>query len=301
MLSSHSDLVIPPETHFFHSSQHLKKEFQQTQKKELFRKKLIDFWYDQKTRMRDMGLSKEQVLNTAKKLDISDPVNLFTLQLTMYRLERDTLIVGEKTPRHMLHIPDILDAYPNAKIIALFRDPRAKAYSEIKAQFGSPSVLVSTRRWRKYVKTHEQLERELVSRQYMMLRYTDLISDVEGTLQKICTFLGVSFEEQMLNYFDRNETGFAKGEISWKKQTLEPIQQNRNDEWKSGLTDWQIALIEDSAGEYLEKMNYKSRNGKALTQPKKVFYQSMDFSRSVWATLSGSREEGYHDPNHFKL
>lgn len=301
MLSSHSKLIIPPETHFFHSYQNLKKEFQEADHKDLFRKKLIDFWYDHKTRIRDIGLSKEQLLKEAKRLDISDPIDLFTLQLTMYRTERGKAIIGEKTPRHMLQIPQILESFSNAKIITLFRDPRAKAYSEIKTQFGSPSVLISTNRWRNYVRAHERLENELPSHQYMMLQYLDLVSDVEGTLKKICTFLGIQFEEQMLNYYDREEIGFAEREQSWKKQTLKPLQKNKNEEWKSGLTDWQIALIEDSAGNHLEKMDYESWDRATLSRPKKLFYQSVDLCRSIWSTISGSRTEGYHDPNHFKF
>ncbi len=301
MLSSHSDLVIPPETHFFHSSQHLKKELQQAQQKEKFRNALINYWYDQKTRIQDMDLRKEEVINESKRFNFFDPVDLFTLQLTLYRVERNKAIVGEKTPRHMLHVPDILDAYPEAKIIALFRDPRAKAYSEIKAPFGSPSVQISAKRWRKYVQTHERMVEELPSNQYMMLRYTDLISDVKGALQKICTFLGVNFEEEMLNYHKRTETGFAEGEKSWKKQTLKPLQKNRNDEWKSGLSNWQISLIEELAGRYLKKMDYQKWNDISLYQPQKMLYQTIDFGRSAWSTLSGSRKEGYHDPNHFKL
>ena len=85
------------------------------------------------------------------------------------------------------------------------------------------------------------------------------------------------------------------------KQTLKPIQKDKNEEWKSGLANWQIALIEDSAGQYLTTLNYPKWDSDSLSQPKKMFYQSIDYSRSVWATVSGSREEGYHDPNHFKL
>jgi hypothetical protein len=300
MLSSHSELIVPPETHFFHSYPHLKNEFEGAEKKTAFREKILDFWYDQKTRIRDLNLQKGEVLKLAKTLNLVNPLELFTLQLTMYRVERDKLIVGEKTPRHMLHVPDILDAYPGAKIISLFRDPRAKAYSEIKAQFGSPSVLVSTQRWKKYVQVHEQLKLELDKKQYLMLLYSDLIADPEGVLQKICDFLGVSFEKQMLNYYERDETGFALGERSWKKRTLKPIQKNRNEDWKTALTNWQIALIENKAGDYLKRMKFKIWNARSLPFTKKLFWTAVDYSRSVRAEITGSRKEGYVDPHTFK-
>jgi hypothetical protein len=300
MLSSHSKLVIPPETHFFHSCQNLKKQFSRSVNKEEFRDKLIEFWYENKTRIRDAELKKNDVLREANNLGISNPVDLFTLQLTMYRVERDKKVVGEKTPRHMMHIPEILNSYPKAKIISLFRDPRAKAYSEIKAQFGSSSVMISTKRWRKYVELHEKYKDELPDHKYMMIRYSDLIADVEGTLRVVCNFLNVSFEEMMLNYYNREETGFAKGEKSWKKQTLKPLQEDKNEEWKSSLKDWEIALIEKTTGNYLEKMGYQKWLESGLGFPKQLFYQSVDFSRSVWSTLTDSRDEGYVDPNRFK-
>ncbi|MDZ7720694.1 MAG: sulfotransferase [Balneolaceae bacterium] len=301
MLSSHSELIVPPETHFFHSYQHLRDEYNRTTEKSSFRDGLVDFWYDHKTRIRDLDLQKEDVLQLANNLNLTAPLDLFILQLTMYRIQRDKPILGEKTPRHMLHIPEILAAFPDAKIISLFRDPRAKAYSEIKTKFGSPSVFVSAKRWRKYVQVHQRFEKELSDEQYMMLRYTDLISDVEGVLQKICAFLGVSFQEQMLNYYNRDEKGFADGENSWKKQTLKPIQKNKNKEWKSALTDWQIVLIEKHTGKYLKYMNYQKWSEASFSFPKKMYWQAIDFSRSVLATLSGSRGEGYSDPNKFTL
>lgn len=300
MLNSHSEMVIPPETHFFHSFAHLENEFRKAAPKGPFPKKIIDFWYDQKTRIRDLGLDKSEVLTLAKKLGVESPLDLFTAQLTLYRKQRDKRIIGEKTPRHILQEEEILNAYPKAKIITMFRDPRAASYSEIKADFGSPSVAVTTRRWRKYVEMHERLQRELPSNQYMMLRYSDLIADVPGVLQSICDFLGVKFEETMLEYYKRDEIGFAEGEKSWKEGTLKPIQKNKNEEWKSALKDWQIALIEDTAGKYLQKLGYRE-NGKSLSIVKKLFFQCVDLGRSAWATVTGSRKEGYKDPHTFKI
>lgn len=300
MLSVHSDIVVPPETHFFHSVNSIQKKFREAVEKKDFSKKLINFWYDHKTRIRDLGLSKEQVLELAEREKISDPVGLFNLQLTMYRKERDKKIIGEKTPRHILKTDEILEAYPEAKIISMFRDPRAAANSEIKARFGSPSVIVTTRRWRSYVEKHEQLKAELPDNQYMMLRYSDLIEDTDGVLHKICSFLGVSFEKQMLEYYKRDEEGFAKGEKSWKKGTLKPIQKDKNEEWKFALKKWQVSLVEDIAGEHLNKMGYQSKED-SLPFIKKLFYQCVDFSKSIWATLSNERDEGYKDSKTFKF
>lgn len=298
MLSSHREIVIPPETHFFQSATVLEQKYDKSGDKEAFRKQLFDFWYDQKTRIRDLGLKKEKVLNLSEELEINKPSDLFNLQLSMYRKERDKNIVGEKTPRHIMQVRDILKAYPKARIISMFRDPRAAAWSEIKAHFGSPSVFVTTRRWREYVEMHQKLQNELPEDQYMMLRYQDLIEDSEGMLKRICVFLGVDFQPEMMEYYNREEKGFAEGEKAWKKGTLKPIQKNKNEEWKSALKPWQIALVESTAGSKLEEMGYR-KSEYSLSFSKNLFYQCLDFSRSIRATLTGARKEGYTDPNKF--
>jgi hypothetical protein len=292
-------MVIPPETHFFHSHDALDNQFQDTKLVSL-RDRLISFWYSQKTRIRDLGLKEDEVREHAEVLGITKPDELFNLQLTLYRKKRSKGIVGEKTPRHILQVDEILNVYPKAKIISMFRDPRAAAWSEIKAHFGSPSVLVTTRRWRSYVEMHEQLHKRLAKDQYMMLRYQDLIEEPEHRLKEICSFLGVNFEQQMLEYHQRDEEGFAEGEKSWKKGTLQPIQKNKNEEWKEELTPWQVTLVENMAGEHLQKMDYE-KSGESLSFPKKLFYQCIDFSKSIWATLTKARHEGYKDPRKKKF
>jgi len=219
----------------------------------------------------------------------------------MYRIERDKEIVGEKTPRHIRHVKEILEVFPNAKIISLFRDPRATGLSELKAYFGSPSVMITTKRWREYVMKHFELEDNLPADTYKMVRYCDLIQFPKQTLQEITAHIGVDFEPDMLEYHNRDaeEKGFAPGEYSWKQETLEPLKKNKNRHWKDQLTDWQITLIEDVAGEWLVKMGYKPQ-GKELNPFQKMWYSAVDFSRSVIATLTNARDEGYRKPKDFK-
>jgi len=299
MLNTHSKVVIPPETHFFHSYYHLSKVYQDGSSA-TFRDRLIDFWYDKKTRMSDLGLEKEMVKRAADSLDLYAPLELFLLQMTLYRQERQKEIIGEKTPRHILHVPEILEAFPNAKIISLFRDPRAAAYSEIRAHFGSPSVIVTTRRWHKYVAMHHQLEEELSSDQYMMLQYRDLVASPEKVLQQVTNLTNIPFEEQMLRYYDRDEKGFAEGEESWKSGTFEPLKKNKNEEWKTGLSSGQVALVEKWAGSYLKEMGYEPQNV-SFSIPKSLLYHSWDMGRSAWATITNSRYEGYQSPTKFNL
>jgi hypothetical protein len=293
-------MIIPTETHYFHGKKVVDERFKKATDEELFCRKLIDFWYTGKTRINDLGLNKEEILLHADHLNLWSPIDLYLLHLTIYRKQRNKEILGEKTPLHILHIDEILETFPNTKIISLFRDPRAAANSEIKAYFGSPSVIVTTDRWKRYVEVHFEMLDKLSADQYMMLQYKDLISSPEERLREISTFLELDYQPAMMEYYKREEKGFAQGESEWKKETLKPLQEGKNKEWRHSLTDWQVALVEKYAGEYLSRMGYKPA-AKKLSFVKKVFYTIIDGGRSYWSTFTNSRDEGYNKTINIKF
>lgn len=298
MLSSHSKVIVPPETHYYYSRKVVNKAFDEAEDKEEFCRKLIDFWYTGKTRIGDIGLDKDEVINHAERLELWSPLELYILHLTLYRKHHNKEILGEKTPLHILHVDEILEDFPKARIISMFRDPRAASYSEIKAYFGSPSVLVTTDRWKRYVKVHLEKQEELSPGKYIMMRYFELIQSTEAKLKQVSDFLNIEFEQQMLEYYKRDEKGFAKGESEWKKGTLKPIQEGKNKEWKKALNNWQVALIEEHADNLLHDMGYEP-TVERLPFLKKWFFVGVDVCRSHWATFTNARDEGYSAPQEF--
>ena len=292
MLNSHSNITIPPETHFFHSSKGIHKKYSKAACEKRFRKKLIEFWCRKKTRLGDLQLCENRLKENAENLEIHTPIDLYNLHLTLYRKIRGKNIIGEKTPKHILHTEDILRAFPKAKIISLFRDPRAVAHSEKCVKFGSPSVFITSKRWRKYVKMHYQLKRELPDDQYQMLRYCDLIKNPKSELEKISSFLGVPFQNKMLRYHNREEKGFAEHEKSWKNETLQPLKKDKNKEWVKALSDHEVAIIEATAGKYLNSMKYQNKSS-LYCRFKSIPFFLYDYSKSVQATILGTRKEEY--------
>jgi len=292
MLNSHDKITIPPETHFFYSCERIHEKYYKAECEKRFRNELIEFWCREKTRIGDLQLCENRLKESAEKLELHKPIDLYNLHLTLYRKIRGKNIIGEKTPKHILHAKEILKAFPNAKIISLFRDPRAVAHSEKCVQFGSPSVFITSKRWRKYVKMHHQLRRELSDEQYISLRYCDLVKNPKSELERVCRCLGVDFNVSMLNYHQREEKGFADREKSWKNETLEPLKKDKNSEWAEALTDSEVAIIEATAGSYLMSMKYKNRSS-FYSKVKSLPYLMLDYGKSVQATILGTRKEEY--------
>ena len=126
----------------------------------------------------------------------------------------------------------------------------------------------------------------------MLLRYCDLVSQPELQLKIVCDFLNVKFENGMLQYYEREEAGFAHSEMSWKKETLEPIKKDKNQRWTDGLKETETALIETVVGGYLQSLEYNSvYMHKQYLKSFRAFLP--DYMKSVKASFVGSRKEKY--------
>jgi hypothetical protein len=182
---------------------------------------------------------------------------------------------GEKTPRHVFRVDEILSRYPAAKIIALIRDPRAVVVSyrdfharpavvrpEREASLAearkraerSYHVLLTTLLWRAATRASlRAFERYGPERVYLQ-RFEDLVQAPERAISELATWLGVEYEDTMLEVSvvasshrrDKDETGISS----------EPAER-----WRKKLKDSEVIVIESCAGKLMEELGYERRFG----------------------------------------
>jgi len=190
---------------------------------------------------------------------------LFELLMKLYAQGRP--IRGEKTPAHLHHVPTLLAWFPKAKFIHMLRDPRAVFVSQRKKKAENTSVsrlyrlFRSTRasydaylslgvsvNWLRAVQLHACYQNHFPER-YYLLRFEDLVADPRGQLERLCQFLGIDFEEPMLERRVVNSSFVARGAVMgfdaaattrWRQQ-LHPLT-NR----------WFVLLC----GQHLERLGY---------------------------------------------
>jgi len=259
MLSTHSQITVPPETQFFLEVWPRRERLGDLRDAEA-RKRVVQFLRSPDCSIRDLKLEPEDVLASLRPLRRESPdyADLFAALLAAWARPRGKRLVGDKSPGHMHCVPLIAELYPRARFIASLRDPRAVVSSELAAAWGARSVDQIARRWRRVVERHLELERSLSPDRYMMLRYEDLVRHPEENLRRVCEFLGESFEPAMLRYYERpaDELGFDPSE-SWKLSTLKPLDPGRLDAWKNALEPKQIDLIERAAAPHLASLGYE--------------------------------------------
>lgn len=91
----------------------------------------------------------------------------------------------------------LYDSYPEKlKAIVLQRDYRAVAYSQLKRGI---SIEDSARKWAQSAHSVETLSKNIPAEKFLRLRYEDLCERPEAELRRICSFLGIEFEDTMLS------------------------------------------------------------------------------------------------------
>jgi len=151
----------------------------------------------------------------------------------------------EQTPRNLFYAREIIDLYPEARVVNLVRDPRdvllsqknkwkrrlmgnkGIPYREVIRLWLNYHPYTISRLWNSCVNFADKMEG--VGRFYS-LRFEDLLSQPASECKKLCDFIGISFNEGMLNIehlsssFKKSGTG-EKGVnqsalLRWKKGGL---------------------------------------------------------------------------------
>jgi len=137
------------------------------------------------------------------------------------------------------HADKIAAALPQARVIHLLRDPRDVARSSIGMGWTGNSYH-GVGHW---IGTEIAWDRAGIPEESVLtLRFETLMADIEPELARVCTFLGVAFDPDMLGYHAGTNFGPPDPSIAFG--------------WKRKATPREIALIEGRAGALIAARGY---------------------------------------------
>lgn len=179
---------------------------------------------------------------------------------------------ADKSLHTELYAERIFAEVPDARIIHMVRDPRDRYASIIRRYEGrTKGVGAAMGRW---VLSMRQGHRNLARHpdRYLFVRYETLASEPEPTLRRICEFIDLDYDVEMLRMgmvtgdddWDGNSSfgGFAPGTISTR-----PIGR-----FRSTLTPRQIAFIQTCANRLMRAHGYTPDALQLSPRDRSAFY-----------------------------
>jgi hypothetical protein len=107
----------------------------------------------------------------------------------------DSPVLGEKTPGHARSWELLHRWFPDAKFIAVVRDPRHQIASQRTFAFGTNSVGMAARSWRRTNHRIVTMLERLGPTQAMVVLHDEAVLAPEATRARLATFLGVQSDE----------------------------------------------------------------------------------------------------------
>jgi hypothetical protein len=173
-------------------------------------------------------------------------------------------LIGDKTPNHVRQIQVLHALWPRARFIHLVRDGRdvclsllswkrkAARLAELFPTWASDPVTTAALCWERDVRQGQQKGRPLGQSLYCEVRYEHLVHRPKDEATKLCSFLGVSYEENMLQFHQgrtRPEPGLSP-KAAWL-----PITPGLRD-WKTQMPPGDVERFEAAAGGLLDELGY---------------------------------------------
>jgi Sulfotransferase family len=136
------------------------------------------------------------------------------------------------------HVPEV---FPEARYVHLLRDPRDVAKSAIGMGWAG-NVFHGIDHWIDSEREMAHLKSLVPAERVYTIRNESLIADPVGELTRLCGFLGVSFDPQMLEYPSRS---------TYKAPDRSLIEQ-----WRKNQSPREVALIEGKAAAMMMERGY---------------------------------------------
>ncbi len=267
MLDAHPQIAIPSETHF------IPELVSARDKHGASREQMLELL----TSHRRWGDFTIEPAELAERWDAIEPLTGADAVRAFYALYGDKqgkhgARWGDKTPGYVKSMREIQTYLPEARFIHLIRDGRDVALSVLKQTWGPQSVEAAAEKWRSRVNRGRSQAPYLGF--YMEVKFEDLILHTERELRRICEFIELDFDEDMLGYYltaeqrlqekaralprAHGEAQSAEKRLMSHAKTFEPPNPKMIGTWKQRMSPADRAAYEALAGDLLVELGYET-------------------------------------------
>jgi len=257
MLTSHSNIAVPPEGGFvvllgwkYGSRGLLSDQDVRGFVEELFKMETIQDW----------ELDKECLLRQLRKLV---PCTYPALVDGVYREYINKKFPGkkrwgDKTTWYLDYLHQIDQYFPESKYVHIIRDGRAVAASFKRVPHLHNGMERVASEWLWGARSIMKFGKRVSAKRYLEVKYEQLVERPEHELRRICEFIHEPYDSQMLNFWMKNRELKLEPErhLVWKALTLEKVTTTQVARWQEELTKDDIANFWAVAGNKMNKLGY---------------------------------------------
>lgn len=171
---------------------------------------------------------------------------------------------ADKTPPYIDRIDELAAIFPGAKFIELVRDGRDVALSILTVPFGDATTWHAARRWAHCVRVGAEQRRRRPD-DVLLVRYEDLVAEPEAHVRRICEFLDIDFDPDMLRVEETDPSKIVAHQQAWFSNLWGGINQRAVRRWERQMPTREQREFLAAAGPELEMHGYAP--GASATEP----------------------------------
>ena len=168
---------------------------------------------------------------------------------------------GEKTPGNVFYVEQILEDFPNAQFVYIYRDCRDASAEFIDSQFGPTNAYSAAVMWRDGQQAVKRFRESLGVDQWFNIRYEDFVRNPVESLKNLCAFLGEDYYDSLME-FHSSPVAKSRGKTKDNWALAHPITDRHVGIYKNQLSLDQQGIMSWVAGDLMRELGYDD-----LTKP----------------------------------
>jgi hypothetical protein len=162
---------------------------------------------------------------------------------------------GEKTPGNVFYVDRILEDFPNAQFIYIYRDCRDASAEFIDSQFGPTNAYTAAEMWRDGQQAVKPFRESLGADQWFNLKYEEFVRHPVDHLEAMCAFLGEDYDDALMA-FHTTPVAQRRGKTKDNWALAHPITDRHVGIYKNQLSVDQQGIMTWVAGDLMRELGY---------------------------------------------
>lgn len=201
----------------------------------------------------------EQAVREAFTAPVPSYADAVRRVLHLYARNQGKPRYADKTPGNVVRIELLAEVFPEACFVHIIRDGRSSWLGYRERGFGPQGLADAAFNWKGRVLRGRRAGLALGDRRYREVRYEDLVERPQETLEPVCRFLGLEYEDEMLRFHERADSvlaGMGTSGRSAFENVGQPLTKGMRD-WRDGLSSQELQLFDAIAGDLLADLGYE--------------------------------------------